>query len=144
MNTNPNLSNETRLNFAGIDVGKETLEFALKGIHATQTFRNDPKSIKHLVKHLEGIAHMGAIVMEVTGRLEHEVALALCAAGLSVMVINSRQARRFDEAAGYLSKTDAIDARSLAEQACYLYHTDKRECLFLRLPRKSRRSRWPG
>jgi transposase len=50
------------------------------------------------------------------------------------MVINPRQARRFGEAAGYLSKTDAIDARCLAMQAHYLYHTDKRERLFMRLP----------
>jgi transposase len=133
-NMNPNPSNETNLNFAGIDVGKDTLEFALKGVHATQTFRNDPKGIKALVKHLKGIAHLGALVMEATGRLEHEAALALCAAGLPVMVINPRQARRFGEAAGYLSKTDAIDARCLAMQAHYLYHTDKRERLFMRLP----------
>jgi transposase len=53
----------------------------------------------------------------------------LCAAGL-----NPRRARRFGEAAGDLSKTDAIDARCLAMQAHYLYHTDKRERLFMRLP----------
>jgi transposase len=130
MNTSP----ETSLDFAGIDVGKETLEFALKGIHATQTFSNDPKGIKVLVKHLKAIPKLGAIVMEATGRLEHDAAIALCAAGFPVMVINPRQARRFGEAAGYLSKTDAIDARCLAMQARYLHHTDKRERLFMRLP----------
>jgi transposase len=129
-----NSSNEPRLNFAGIDVSKETLEFALKGVQATQTFSNDPKGIKALVKHLKTLPNLGALVMEATGRLEHEAALALCAAGLPVMVINPRQARRFGEAAGYLSKTDAIDARCLADQAYYLYHTDKRERLFMRLP----------
>ncbi|MDR2091967.1 MAG: IS110 family transposase [Azoarcus sp.] len=134
MNTNLSPSDETRLNFVGIDVGKETLEFALKGVHATQTFRNDLKGIKALVKHLKAIPNLGAIVMEATGRLEHEAAIALCAAGLPVMVIHPRQARRFGEAAGYLSKTDAIDARCLADQAHYLYHTDKRERLFMRLP----------
>jgi transposase len=136
MNTSSemNTSSDTRLNFAGIDVSKETLEFALRGVHATQTFANDPKGIRALVKHLKGIAHLGAIVMEATGRLEHDAAVALCAAGLPVMVINPRQARRFGEAAGYLSKTDAIDARCLAMQAHYLYHTDKRERLLMRLP----------
>lgn len=127
-------TNEASLNFVGIDVSKETLEFALNGLSATQTFSNDPKGIKALVKHLKAIPKLGAIVMEATGRLEHDAALALCAAGLPVMVINPRQARRFGEAAGYLSKTDAIDARSLAAQAHYLYHTDKRERLFMRLP----------
>jgi transposase len=126
--------NTTNLNFAGIDVGKETLEFALNGVRVTQTFSNDSKGIKALVKHLKEIANLGAIVMEATGRLEHDAAVALCAAGLPIMVINPRQARRFGEAAGYLSKTDAIDARCLAMQAHYLYHTDKREHLFMRLP----------
>jgi transposase len=137
MNTsseNMNTSNETNLNFVGIDVAKETLEFALRGVHATQTFRNDPKGIRALVKRLKAIFHLGAIVMEATGRLEHDAAIALCAAGLPVMVINPRQARRFGEAAGYLSKTDAIDARCLAMQAHYLYHTDKRDRLLMRLP----------
>ena len=54
--------------------------------------------------------------------------------GMAVMVIHPRQARRFGEAAGSLSKTDAIDARCLTAQAHYLYHTDKRERLFMRLP----------
>jgi hypothetical protein len=51
MNTsseNWNPSPEPCLYFAGIDVGKETLEFALKGVHATQTFSNDPKGIQAL------------------------------------------------------------------------------------------------
>jgi hypothetical protein len=42
MNTsseNMNTSPETCLNFAGIDVGKETLEFALRGVRATQDFQ---------------------------------------------------------------------------------------------------------
>jgi transposase len=126
--------NETHLNFAGIDVSKETLEFALKGVQATRTFGNDPKGIKALLRHLKDIPRLGALVMEATGRLEHNAAVALCAAGIPVMVINPWQARRFGEAAGYLSKTDAIDARCLASQAHFLYHTDKRESLFMRLP----------
>ena len=76
MNTSPetpNTPNETRLNFAGIDVSKTTLEFALPGLHATQTFGNDPKGIKALVRRLKGISHLGAT-------------------GLPVMVINPRQA----------------------------------------------------
>jgi transposase len=44
------------------------------------------------------------------------------------------------EATGYLSKTDAIDARCLAEQACHLYHTDQRERLFLRLPTQEQKT----
>jgi transposase len=65
---NRNTPNETSLDFAGIDVSKKTLESALNGIHATQTFGNDPKGIKALPKRLKGISPLGAIVMEATGR----------------------------------------------------------------------------
>jgi transposase len=118
----------------GIDVSKETLEFALNGIRATQTFGNDPKGIKALVRYLKGISRLGAIVMEATGRLGYEAALALCAAGWPVMVIDPRQTRRFGQAAGHLSRTNAIDAHCLAAQAHDLYPTDHRERLFMRLP----------
>lgn len=72
---------QTDRNFVGIDVSKETLEFALKNVRAPQTFSNDPKGIQALVKCVKAIPKLGVIVMEATGRLEHDAAVALCAAG---------------------------------------------------------------
>jgi transposase len=57
------------------------------------------------VEILHGVS-LQIIVMEATGRLEHDAVLALCAAGLPVMVINPRQARRWI-ASSDLRKTNA-------------------------------------
>ena len=50
------------------------------------------------------------------------------------MVVNPRQARDFAKAMGYLSKTDAIDARVLSHFAFTLYQSDRRDRLLMKLP----------
>jgi len=77
---------------------------------------------------------MGAVVLEATGGFEREAAVALCSAGLPVMVVNPRQARDFAKAMGYLAKTDAVDARVLSHFARTLHQSEKREQLLMRLP----------
>ena len=44
-----NPANEICLDFVGIGVSKESLEFALRGVQATQSFSNDSKGIKRLL-----------------------------------------------------------------------------------------------
>ena len=78
--------------------------------------------------------NVGAVVLEATGGFERLSAVALCRAGLPVMVINPRQARDFAKAMGHLAKTDAIDARVLSHFACMLYQSDRRERLLMKLP----------
>jgi transposase len=58
---------------------------------------------------------VGLVVMEATGGYEAALACALQAAGLPVAVVNPRQARDFAKSMGRLAKTDAVDARMLAE-----------------------------
>ena len=77
---------------------------------------------------------------EATGGFEREAALALCRAGLPVMVVNPRQARDFAKAMGFLSKTDAIDARILSHFAQTLYASDRRERLLMKLPEAGQES----
>lgn len=122
------------LRFVGIDVSKATLEVAVDGQTKTQVLANTEVGIRGLVVELKKIASLGAVVMEATGGLEREAALALCEAGLSVMVVNPRQAHNFAKAMGYLEKTDSIDARTLMQFARTLYQSDKREALLLKLP----------
>ncbi len=57
------------------------------------------------------------VVMEATGRYERLAATSIAAAGISVAVINPRQARDFAKAMGRLAKTDKIDAFVLARFA---------------------------
>ena len=57
------------------------------------------------------------IVLEATGGLEVPLTSALATAGLPVVVVNPRQVRDFAKASGHLAKTDAFDARMLAQFA---------------------------
>jgi transposase len=102
-------SGEAALCFAGIDVSKATLELALTDVGKTIVFENDARGIRALLAKLKEVGSLGTIVLEATGGLEREAAMALCVAGLPVMVVNPRQAHDFAKALGYLAKTDAID-----------------------------------
>ena len=125
---------ETLLGFAGIDVSKATLELAVVDGGKNFVFENDARGIRALLAQIKKAGPLGAIVLEATGGLEREAALALCAAGLPVMVVNPRQAHDFAKSLGYLAKTDAIDARALAQFARTLYQSDKRDTLLMRMP----------
>lgn len=78
--------------------------------------KNDQVGITRLVEILKQI-QPELIVLEATGGMEIDAAIKLTTAGLSVAVINPRQARDFAKATGQLAKTDAIDARVLAHFA---------------------------
>lgn len=127
--------NASELMFVGLDVSKDTLEVALDDKSKSQCLANDDPDIAALVKKLAPLKErIGAIVLEATGRFERPVALALCMAGLPVMVVNPRQARDFAKSMGYLAKTDAIDARVLSHFARMLYQSEQRERLLMKLP----------
>jgi transposase len=97
----------------GIDVSKRHLDVAVAGSDRVQRWANDPAGIAGLVEELSGQAP-GLIVLEATGGYEMAAVRALQGAGLSVAVVNPRQARDFARASGRLAKTDALDARALA------------------------------
>lgn len=100
--------------FAGIDVSKQRLDVALCGgeTRAWNVGHDDP-GIHSLVLELKALAPT-LLVLEATGGLEVNLAAALAAAGVPLVVINPRQARDFARATGELAKTDKIDARILA------------------------------
>lgn len=125
----------SELIFIGIDVSKDSLELALNDKGKTQYMDNDDRGITKLLAAIkaEGSA-VGAVVLEATGGFERHAAVALCRAGLPVMVVNPRQARDFAKAMGYLAKTDAIDARVLSHFALTLYQSERRERLLMMLP----------
>jgi transposase len=98
--------------YVGIDVAKETLEVALGTGEAVQSFPNDVEGHEALAAVLKKHP-VALIVLEATGGYERGVALAVQEAGLSLAIVNPRQARDFARALGYLAKTDRIDARGL-------------------------------
>lgn len=100
----------------GIDVAKAWLDVARTDADAVWRVGNDPAGIVELVARLRA-QPPALIVLEPTGGLETAVVAALLAAGLAVAVVNPAKVRAFATASGRLAKTDALDARVLAQFA---------------------------
>lgn len=140
------MMNASELIFVGIDVSKNSLELALDDKGKTLYVSNDETGIAALLVAIKGACKksadgsdnaprtVGAIVLEATGGFERQAAVALCLAGLPVMVVNPRQAHDFAKAMGFLAKTDAIDARVLSHFARTLHCSEKGPQLLMHLP----------
>lgn len=102
--------------YIGIDVSKATLDIAVRPSGIAWQGSNDAAGIAELVERVTRLAP-SLIVVEATGRLERPLAAALVAADLAVAIVNPRQVRDFGKATGRLAKTDALDARLLAQFA---------------------------
>jgi transposase len=99
----------------GIDVGKGQLDVYLLERDRALTVPNEQPAIATLIRALSRY-RVERIVIEATGRLEQPFVRAALAAGLPVIVV-SPLIRRFADAIGQLAKTDAIDARLIAQFA---------------------------
>jgi transposase len=104
------------ISFVGIDVAQAHLDLHVLPAEASARFGNGANGIAELVA-FAGAHHPQIIVLEATGKLEIPVAAALSVAGFAVAIVNPRQVRDFAKATGQLAKTDALDARVLAEFA---------------------------
>ncbi len=108
----------------GIDVAKAHVDVTVLGASVdAQRLDNEPEAHSVLATTLKSL-DVCLVVMEATGGYEAALACALQAAGLPVVVINPRQARDFARSMGRLAKTDAVDARVLAELAAVLLRRD--------------------
>lgn len=108
----------------GIDVAKAHVDVCVLGVASgVQRFANDADGHSALAAALLP-SGAGLVVMEATGGYEAALACALQASGLPVAVLNPRQARDFARSMGRLAKTDAVDARMLAEMAAVLVHRE--------------------
>ena len=100
--------------YIGIDVAQEWLDIAARPNGDAWRARNDETGIGELVGQLVERAPR-LVVLEATGGLETALAAALTMAALPFVIVNPRQVRDFARATGQLAKTDAIDARVLAQ-----------------------------
>lgn len=96
----------------GVDVSKHQLDVSTP--NGIQQFPNNPAGHRQLIDQLAKWS-LKSIILEATGGYERAVAAELAIAGLPVVVVNPRQVRDFARATGRLAKTDAIDAKVLAE-----------------------------
>ena len=105
--------------FAGIDVGAEELVLVLRkagAAGAATAFRNTATDRARLTRTLAKTPGT-TICLEATGAYSQELAIALFDAGLRVMVVNPQAAHNFAKVLGKHSKTDLVDADTLAEYA---------------------------
>lgn len=102
--------------FVGIDVAKKRLDVCLVPEADRFAAVNSSDGIGEIVERLAK-RNVALVVVEATGGYEVQIVAALTGAGIPVAVVNPRQARDFAKATGQLAKTDAIDARVLAEFA---------------------------
>ena len=103
----------------GVDISKLHLDVHIFPIGVTGRFANDEAGHKALVKWLQPHT-TERIVYEATGIYHRHFERALDHAGLPMVKINPRQARRFAQAAGKLAKTDRCDAAMLARYGAAL------------------------
>jgi transposase len=106
--------------FVGIDLAKQSFQAAADAdtppARFNAPFTYDAAGIAALLERLETL-DVQLVVMEATGGLERKLAAELSEAGLTVAVVNPRQARDFAKALGTLAKTDKVDAAVLAQLA---------------------------
>jgi transposase len=95
----------------GIDVSKDRLDVACSD-GRTWAVANDEAGHEALCRQLAELAPK-LVVMEATGGHERAAAMRLTLAGVALRIVNARHVRHFAKAAGYLAKTDALDARVL-------------------------------
>ena len=105
--------------YAGIDVGSEELILLIRNngnAYKTQKFANAPADHARLVKKLAGLP--GIIVcLEATGVYHFDLSIALHDAGVALMVVNPKSSHNFAKVLMKNSKTDDVDAETLAQYA---------------------------
>jgi transposase len=101
----------------GVDIAKRKFDCALlnEARFRTKVFENNAAGIEACVRWI--VRHAGQAVhacLEATGPYAQALAEALYDAGHTVSLINPARSRAFAESLGVRTKTDAVDARTLA------------------------------
>jgi transposase len=102
----------------GVDISKDTLDVHRMAGGANRRFTNDKTGHRALIAWIGSDA--ARVVFEPTGPYHRAFERALAKAGLPLVKVNPRQARRFAEATGKLAKTDRLDAALLARMGALL------------------------
>jgi transposase len=108
----------TAAQYIGIDIAKAELVVATSTT-VLGSFANDRHGHGELVKRL-GEMSVAGVVIESTGCYGRPVGLAVSAAGFPVAIVQPGRVRHFALSHGIRAKTDAIDARLIAQFGeCY-------------------------
>lgn len=101
---------------AGIDVGRDYLDYAVAPSGLARRVSNEPGGIKALVGHLRRSA-VTRVVLEAIGPYAVRLMRALADAGFAVGVIDPRRIKAFRTAEGHRAKNDRLDAQLIARFA---------------------------
>lgn len=101
----------------GIDVSKHHLDVFDGATAKPARLLNDPETIGTW---LQTLGDGRLVIFEATGAYDAALRQALGAAGVGFARVNPTAARNFAKAAGFLAKTDQVDARMLAAMGAAL------------------------
>lgn len=102
-------------NFIGIDIGKFNFVVGLHTNKKSQEYENNPKGIKAFLKDFKHELPSSLVVLETTGGYEMKLLLTLCDKLYTVHRANTRKVKSFIRSFGNVAKTDALDAKALAQ-----------------------------
>ena len=102
----------------GVDISKAHLDAYLAPAGKAARFSNDAAGFRALIAWID--QPVRAVTYEPTGHWHRAFEEALLDAGLPLVRVNPLQARRFAQAVGQRAKTDAVDARMLAQMGTAL------------------------
>jgi transposase len=99
----------------GADISKPSIDLFAAGLAVPRAIANTSAGYRSLLKSIRQSPAPVHVVCEATGVYHQPFVAALHEANILVSVINPRQVRDFARSRNQLAKTDAIDARILAE-----------------------------
>ena len=105
-------------NSVGVDISKAHFDAYMVPAGKAARFSNDAAGLKALTAWVE--RPVRTVTYEPTGRWHRAFEEALFQAELPLARVNPLQARRFAQAIGQRAKTDAVDARMLAQMGAAL------------------------
>ena len=103
----------------GIDISKATLDVFWHSRDTARIFPNSDEGFIRLCNWLKQ-PNDTLIVFEATGAYHRGLERCLSKNGMPFIKVNPKQARRFAQALGRLSKTDSVDAKMLAHMGIAL------------------------
>ena len=115
----PKIVQESKPSFAEIDVGAEERVLTVRKngtSYKAQKFANTPADRARLVKKMLGMPGI-VVCLEATGVYHFDLSLALHDAGVALRVVNPKSSHNFAKVLMKNSKTDAVDAETLAQYA---------------------------
>jgi transposase len=115
----PEKTTHTGMTTVGIEISKAHLDVALHPGGTHRRFANTTAGWRQLIA-LLAPAGPERVVFEPTGACHRGLEAALGEAGLPLVKVNPRSARRFAEALGRPARTDRIDAGTLARMGAAL------------------------